>query len=383
MEATQKLYEAGHITYLRTDSEAAAPEALRAVRQDITSRYGDPYLAANPDRFKAKEGTQDAHECIRPTHIETDSLSVSERFDATAVALYRLIWQRFIACQMADALYRQTLVEVSGADYLFQTADRALIFDGFLSVYNYGEDVEPACTPSDQDAAEISRLPVLIEGEAVQTLEIMSQQSLTEPPCAFSEAGLIKELEARGVGRPSTFASTVTGLRTRDYITVINKNLVPTDTGVKLLDFLIKHFPTIFDVEFTAQMEASLDEIAAGSQQARDFLGAFWHELAPLLEAVGKASSKPPLPQSSLMCPQCQATLVIRTKKDGSQFLGCSTFPRCRYSRSIQTSPPMVETEIELCPKCGRPLLSKQGRNGAFIGCSGFPGCKFTRSAES
>ena len=159
---------------------------------------------------------------------------------------------------MADALYRQTLVKLSGADARFQTADRALIFDGFLSVYGDGEDLEPASTPSNEEAVEISMLPVLIEGEAVQTLEIVSQQILTEPPSAFSAAGLIKELEARGVGRPSTFASIVVALQTRGYVTVVKKQLIPTERGLQLLDFLVKHFPTIFDIEFTAQMEASL-----------------------------------------------------------------------------------------------------------------------------
>ena len=383
MEAAQKLYEAGHITYLRTDSQAVAPEALSAVRQDIMARYGDPYLATYPDRVKSKEGTQDAHECIRPTHIKTDKLSVSQRCDAAAIALYTLIWQRFVASQMAEALYRQTVVEVSGADARFQTTDHALIFDGFLSVYDEDEDVEAAASLSEHDTAEISRLPVLIEGEAVQTLEMVSQPSLTQPPSAFSEAGLIKEMEICALGRPSTFASTITSLKTRGYVTVINKNLVATETGLQLLGFLVKHFSTIFDVGFTAQMEAHLDDIAAGSQQARVFLGGFWRAFEPHLMSIGKPAAKSSLHPLEMTCPQCAGRLVKRTSKDGSQFLGCSSFPKCRYSRSLQAAPTRIETAVEHCPKCGNPLMTRNGRKGAFIGCSGFPTCQFTRSGES
>jgi DNA topoisomerase I len=375
MEAAQKLYEAGHITYIRTDSPAIAPEALRAARQDIESRYGDQYLAAKPRLFKSKDSLEEAHECIRPTHIERDSLPISDAINETATTLYSLIWQRFMACQMADAIYNQTIVQVSGGDAAFQGISREMIFDGFWRVYRYGDDVEAAVSSSHDPAM---RLPLLIEAETVQADQISSQHHMTEPPRAFSEAGLIKELEARRVGRPSTFASTITALKMHGYVSLIGKRLSPTETGVRLLDFLVKHFPKIFEVEFTARMETALDEIAISRQTAPLFLEDFWREFEPLLATIGKPAVKASVQRTEIMCPRCGSELIVRTKKDRGQFLGCSAFPRCRYSRGVDAA--MSESKPEKCPQCGKPLVTRSSKKGAFVGCSDFPACRFTRS---
>ena len=380
MEAAQKLYEAGSISYMRTDSVAISPEALNAVATEIATRFGDRYLADPARIFKAKDGAQEAHECIRPNHVEQDRLVLSDGLNESAVALYTLIWQRFVACQMAEALYSQTVVYIAGGDALFRVSGRGLTFDGFLRVYGYGDDVAPVVNGSDEPPLEASRLPLLMEGESVQAVEISTHQQSTQAPLRFSEAGLVKELEGRGIGRPSTFANTVAVLKTRGTATIVKKTLVPTETGMRLLDVLVKHFSTVFDVDFTARMEASLDEIAAGSQTAPVFLSVFWRELKPLLEALGTPAIKPPTPQSNPACPRCHGSLMIRTKKDGSQFLGCTAFPQCRYSRGVDEV--TTQDAHEICPQCGKRLVTRNGRKGTFVGCSGFPSCKFTRSCD-
>ncbi|MCL4237645.1 MAG: type I DNA topoisomerase [Anaerolineae bacterium] len=341
MQIAQRLYEAGQITYHRTDGVDVAPEAQRAALQHIARTYGGDYVPNQPQSYQAKaKHAQEAHEAIRPTDVAQLPVQV----EGDGAALYALIWQRFVASQMAEARYAVQAVEIlagktQGHAYplTFQAKGRSLIFDGFLKVYQ--EPPDP-----DAEAEQDSQLPFLQESTALHLVEWLPIERQTKAPPRFTEASLVRELERRGIGRPSTYASMVQTLKQREYAKLQKKRLVPTDTGTLLCDFLVEHFPDLFAVPYTAHLEEALDAVARGEATRLAVLKAFWADFTPQLGAAGQAAQQQtktrrqsPTPIDET-CPACGGDLVERKGKHGS-FIGCMNYPDCGYTRGLEHKP--------------------------------------------
>jgi DNA topoisomerase I len=343
MILAQMLYEGSAITYMRTDSVAVSPEGAAAAKSVIVHAFGDEYLPETPNKFRSKGGAQAAHECIRPTDCAVHDIVIQlgQHKGITKLAqLYVLIWQRFIASQMADAQYHETVATVSGGGEafgvaVFQAKGRVLEFDGFLKVYTYGEDAD---NDKDDDETVQSDLPPLIPGENLETEKLKAKQHFTKPPARFSEASLVKTLESNGVGRPSTFASTLATIKARGYVKIAKKKMLATEIGFTVNDFLVAHFPVLFEPNFTARMEDELDKIAAGEQSSGTFLAAFWSVMVPLLATISKTKTpKKSAEETGESCPLCGKSLVLR-KGRNVVFVGCSGFPECRYTKSYEAA---------------------------------------------
>ena len=368
MRQAQTLYEEGYITYMRTDSPAVSPEGQAMAKLTILAQFGEQYLGSA--QYKSKGNAQEAHECIRPTDteaaIDTMRLALGPK-RARAAAVYDLIYRRFLASQMASAIYDELHVTVVGAEAVFSAKGSRLAFDGFLRVYTFTEerDSKPDSTGNngeEDEAAVNKQLPQLTVGEAVKALKITPEQHFTKPPSPYSEALLIKALEQQGVGRPSTFAQTVETLKRRNYVSIQKRRLIPTELGKEVHQVLSSKLPGLFDVTFTAEMESALDEIAAGQREGKTYLKVFWSRVSPQFgETVIRAVVAP---RSS--------TKVAR-----------SAAPRKRQSRSKKAeNTKVVPSEQGTCPQCGKPLVKRSGTRGEFIGCSGFPKCRFTKNLE-
>jgi DNA topoisomerase-1 len=377
MRVAQQLYEGvdlgegGHvglITYMRTDSVAVSKQAQQEARRYIAGRFGKEYLPPKPPVYKTRsKSAQEAHEAIRPTSVMRQPHNIKKYLTRDQYRLYDLIWKRFVASQMADAVFDSTSVDINAGDpsgempYLFRATGSVLKFAGFLAVY--GRDPEDA----DRD------LPPLSEGEDLDLIQLLPQQHFTQPPPRYSEATLVKALEEYGIGRPSTYAPIISTIQNRGYVETVDKRLKPTELGFVVNDLLIKHFPDIFDVTFTAQMEEELDQIASGEREwvpvLREFYAPFEKDLKRAeieMEAV-EVGNEP----TGEMCPECGQPLIIRFGRYG-KFIGCSGFPECRYTT------PFLEKIGVTCPECGGDLVEKKTRKGrTFYGCSNYPECKF------
>ncbi len=366
MRQAQMLYEAGLITYMRTDSPAVSPEGQALARETIRAQYGEKYLGSS--QYKAKGGAQEAHECIRPTDTRNTADTVRAGLAAKsqrAAAVYDLIYRRFLASQMASAVYDEVHVTVVGAEAVFSAKGSRLAFDGFLRVYNFAEEkeVKPENAENaaeDDETPTNQQLPPLSVKEPVRVVKMTSQQHFTRPPTPYSEALLVKALEQHGVGRPSTYAQTVSILKKRGYVSVEKRKLIPTELGRAVHQVLDSKLPGLFEVPFTAAMESALDEIAAGQRESKAYLKAFWSQVSPQFgEAV------------------IQAVVAPRPGAKTAQ----SASARPRKTRSAKAAAPAAATsEAGICPRCGKPLVKRSGKNGAFIGCSGFPKCRFTQN---
>jgi DNA topoisomerase-1 len=341
MQIAQRLYEAGQITYLRTDGVELAPEAQEAARRHIATTYGGDYIPNQPPVYQAKtKHAQEAHEAIRPT----DVAHTPQDTEGEGAALYALIWRRFVASQMAPARYAVQVAEIlagkmHGQPYplTFEAKGRTLTFEGFLKVYQELPD-------PDVEAETETGLPLLPEGTALRLLEWLPTERHTKTPPRFSEASLVRELERLGIGRPSTYASMVQTLKERQYVMLQDKRLVPTRSGVTLCDFLIAHFPDLFAAPYTARLEDALDAVALGAAPRLAVLQSFWSDFAPLLSAAGrvsqqqaKARRQPPIPTGET-CPACGGDLVERNGKTG-KFIGCMNYPGCGYTRGLEHKP--------------------------------------------
>ncbi len=386
MTLAQQLYEGidiggsegqtGLITYMRTDSTHLAPGAVQEVRELIKARYGDQYLPDKPRVFRSKKGAQEAHEAIRPTHPNRTPEAVQAHLDGDQLRLYRLIWERTMACQMAEAQFDATSVDIAAGAHMLRATGRVMIFDGFLVVYREGRDDE-------EEEAE-GRLPDLQEGQTLRLIDVLPSQHFTQPPPRFTEASLVKALEENGIGRPSTYASTLEALKGREetkYIEIENKRIFPTDTGMVVTDLLVEHFPEIVDVTFTATMEEDLDEIARGHKEWPEVLRQFYDPFERLLEKKEKEITRDDLIKETTdeKCPKCEGPMLIKLGRYG-KFLSCANYPDCKGTRQIdgteRPEPKIVEGECELC---GSPLLERHGRFGPFIGCSNYPKCKYVK----
>jgi DNA topoisomerase-1 len=366
MRHAQTLYEAGHITYMRTDSPAVSAEGQQMAKETIRSLYGEKYLGNA--QYKAKGGAQEAHECIRPTETQKQVEAVRSTLGAKggrAADVYELIYRRFLASQMAAAVYDEVHVTVVGGDAVFSAKGSRLIFDGFLRVYDFTEEKETKPENTGEEADEESettnkQLPALTVGEPLHALKLTPQQHFTKPPTAYSEALLVKALEQDGVGRPSTFAQTVALLKKRGYVSIQRRRLAPTALGEEVHQVLSSKLPGLFEVPFTAQMEAALDEIAAGQREGKTYLKAFWSQVSPLFG---------------------ETVLDAVVTSQGSSKSGRSSTPRKRRSPSKKSAiaAPVI-SDLGVCPQCGKPLVQRSGKHGEFIGCSGFPKCRFTKN---
>ncbi len=394
MLIAQQLYEGielgeegsiGLITYMRTDSTRIADEAITAARDYIATAYGLEYLPQQPRIYKTKAGAQDAHEAIRPTSMKREPRKIKKFLTAEQYKLYELIWNRFIACQMSDAKLDQTTIDIDAgvmvqnevtADYQFRTIGSVIKFRGFLQAYEdyveNGKEPEGAEEPEDNQQFIPKQLRV---GEILTLLDLLPKQHFTKPPARYTESTLVKELDNLDIGRPSTYALIISTLLARKYVEKNGRQLVPTELGFTVNDILIQHFPSIFNVKFTAQMEAELDKIESAEKDFRTVMNDFYRPFSRALEQVNskKEDIREALMQDTAEhCPDCGKPLMIRWGRNG-KFIGCSGYPECRYTRPIEVD--QTQTD-EICDKCGKPMVVKQGRFGRFLACSGYPACK-------
>jgi len=387
MMLAQRLYEGVElgeegsvalITYMRTDSVRVSNDALGAVRDYIGTSYGPTYLPEKPNSYKSKKEAQEAHEAIRPTEVARSPEDVKRYLEEDMYKLYRLIWQRFVGSQMVPAIFDQTTIEISAGDYLLRATGSVMKFNGFLSVY------EEAREEKDEEAEEEGRsLPRVSEGERLRLEKIRPEQHFTEPPPRYTEATLVKELEEKGIGRPSTYATIISTIVEREYVNKDQGRFTPTLLGEKVSDLLVKSFEDIFDVGFTAKLEDELDEIEEGKlpwrKSVKDFYDRFEEDLE---QAKGDMESyKAGIPTGD-KCEKCgKGELLERISRHGF-FLGCSRYPECDFTQDLsETGSETVESEnvTEYCHNCGREMTIKRGRFGPFLACTGYPDCKTTR----
>ncbi len=366
----------GLITYMRTDSMNVSTIAQGEAREYVTGKYGTDYLPAESPIYKTKSaGAQEAHEAIRPTSAMRDPEKVKNFLDPAMFKLYRLIWQRFVASQMESAVFDTLQVEVTGKttahEYLMRASGSAVKFSGFLVVYEEAknEDVKT------EDDEENVKIPVgIAEGQEQELVRLIPEQHFTQPPPRFSEASLVQSLEENGIGRPSTYAPTISTIQQRGYVERVDKRLIPTDTGLQVNDLMVEYFPEVVDYNFTAHMEEDLDKIADGGMDWTDAIREFY---TPFAEDVKKAQAEMPVTKSGpepigRACPTCGKELVIRYGRFG-KFISCSGFPECRY-----TEPWLLKIGVS-CPTDGGDLVERKTRKGrTFFGCVNYPNCDFT-----
>jgi DNA topoisomerase-1 len=412
MQVAQRLYEGielgpdgsvGLITYMRTDSTRISADALTDVRARITETYGADYIPEKPNVYRSKKDAQDAHEAIRPTYFDRDPEAVKRFLGKDELKLYTLIWNRFVASQMKPAVYDETVVDIAGTPkggapvYLLRAKGSTLKFKGFLAVYEEARDekreekptAEETRAPGAEEAepdATGTQLPPLTEGEALVLKKLDTDQHFTQPPPRFSEASLVKELEENGVGRPSTYASIIATIEAREYMEKRDAKLWPTELGFLVTDLLIQHFADIMNVEYTAAMEAELDEIEEGTDNLLNTLNKFWKKFEKDLKRAQKEMKdvKAMEEPTEEVCDKCGKPMVIKWGRYG-KFLACSGYPECKNTRQLAGTGgeggPEVHEDVAaaVCPKDGLPMVLKKGRFGPFLACSKYPECKETR----
>lgn len=360
MALAQNLYEAGHITYMRTDSTNIAHEALTATRSYIQSELGAKYLPESAIQYKTKsKGAQEAHEAIRPTDVTKHPDDIDVESDRHR-KLYRLIWQRMVASQMSPAVLKAETVKIRADDTaVFQANGNVVVFDGYMKVWPVSrEDII---------------LPKMTDGQVVDLKQLVTEQHFTEPPARYSEATLVKALEEKGIGRPSTYAPTLSTIQDRGYVELLERRFHPTEVGETVTTMLVANFPDIIDYDFTAEMEESLDKVAEGKQEWTKLLGDFWGPFAKSVEGKTETVTKVDMTQElDRQCPQCkERNLIIRHGRFG-KFIACPGFPDCKYTERI-----LDKTGV-ICPECGKgELVTKRTKRGkTFWGCEKYPDCK-------
>jgi DNA topoisomerase-1 len=384
MQVAQQLYEGvdvqgeGHvglITYMRTDSTRIADEAQAAARQFIARTYGASYVPVQGKQYTKGGAAQDAHEAIRPTGVERTPEQVARLLTADQAKLYKLIWQRFVASQMAPAVFDVVTVDIAAKNYTFRATGSTVKFDGFLRVYREGKD-----DPNQVDDEDKQPLPPLAQGQLLKLLALTPKQHFTEPPPRYSEATLVKALEEKGIGRPSTYAAIMSTIVDRKYVELTEKKFRPTPLGGTVNDLLVKHFPSVLDVAFTAGMETQLDSVADGKE---DWVAMMRRWYDPFADSVKRAktemeSHREPPRDAGRDCPTCGKPMVIRTSRFG-EFVSCSGYPACKTI----VRPEAATVTDAPCPKCGKPMVARTGRFGEFIACTDYPECKTTRQPAS
>ena len=376
MSIAQQLYEGvdvsgegtlGLITYMRTDSMRIAPEALAEAADFIKVRYGEAYYYGTPHTFKTKGGAQDAHEAIRPTHVHLDPEKIRGSLTADQYKLYKLIWSRFLASQMANAVYDTVSIDTECAGHTFRSTHQSLRFAGFIAVYEEGKDEE--------EEVSGSPLPDLQVGEKATASDMKKEQHFTQPPARYTEATLVKAMEEKGVGRPSTYASIVSTIQDREYVAKTDKRLNPTPLGEVVTGLMMERFNDIIDVEFTANMESRLDEVEEGKRQwkevLQDFYVGFQQEMQDAEAALDGKRLKVPDEVTEEICEICGKNMVVKIGRFG-KFLACPGFPACANTK------PIVEKMPGRCPKCGSTILKRKSKRGyAYYGCERGAECGF------
>jgi DNA topoisomerase I len=392
MSLAQRLYEGVElgdegsialITYMRTDSVNVSSDALQQVRELIPERFGSSYLPEKPNYYKSKKDAQEAHEAVRPTDAARTPEDVRKYLDDDLFKLYQLIWQRFVASQMLPAIFDQTTIDISAADYTFRSSGSVQKFDGYLRVYQL--PVASADREDDEkdDEGEGNALPRVTEGQILRLDSIRPDQHFTEPPPRYTEATLVKDLEEKGIGRPSTYASIISTIVEREYVRKDQGRFTPTMLGERVSVLLVKSFDDIFDVTFTARLEEELDEIEEGKLPWRDAVREFWEKFVVDLDKAGDEmiSYKAGIPTGK-KCEKCgEGELLERISRHGF-FLGCSRYPDCDFIQDMApelAEEPGGENKIEYCDNCGKEMAIKRGRFGVFLACTGYPDCKTTR----
>ncbi|HET9282119.1 MAG TPA: type I DNA topoisomerase [Candidatus Angelobacter sp.] len=402
MMIAQRLYEGidlgdegsvGLITYMRTDSVRVSNDALAEVRQTVESTYGKEFLPEQPNVYKSKKEAQEAHEAIRPSSVARHPDEIKKYLQEDEYKVYKLIWQRFVASQMNPAVFDQTSVDIeakNGESFTFRVTGSVLKFEGFLKVYEESKD-----SKDEEDEALKHKLPALEVGQRLTLRELKPEQHFTEPPPRFNEASLVKELEERGIGRPSTYSTIISTIQERQYVQKIGGKFVPTETGLVVTDLLVKNFEEIFDPAYTARLEEELDEIEEGKEKWTDALGGFYKKFSKDLRYAEKhmENIKRMEKPTEEKCERCGSPLVLKWGKHGS-FYACSAYKKddpesCTFTKENPINLPefdaaeMPETgSDEYCENCGRVMVLKRGRFGQFMACTGYPDCKTTRRLD-
>lgn len=398
MTLAQRLYEGielgdegavGLITYMRTDSTRLSQDAVAEVRGHVEAKYGKDYLPAEPNVFKTKNSAQDAHEAIRPTSLAFPPEKVKPFLERDMFRLYKLIWDRFVACQMMPAVYDQTTADIAAGSCLFRATGSRLKFAGYLAVY--GEKVEedeeqPKDAAAEDQGEENKEIPVLAEGEVLRLKKLLPEQHFTQPPPRFTEASLVKELEEKGIGRPSTYASILSTIQEKEYVKKEENRFQPTELGSLVTQELVRAFPNELDVQFTAALEEKLDQIEEGKfawgKVLEDFYGPFKEHLASAEEHMRDVKREEV--KTDIPCDKCGAPMVIKWGKLG-RFLACSGYPDCKSTKDFREGEGgkievvTDETTDEVCPNCSKPMVIKRGRFGRFLACSAYPECKTSK----
>lgn len=396
MGIAQSLYEGvdvgkegtvGLITYMRTDSTRVGKEAQDEAREFIAGKYGKDYVPEKPPVYASAKSAQEAHEAVRPTSVLREPDAIKQYLEPDQYKLYKLIWNRFVASQMNPAIIDQTSVDVKAVDYTFRATGSIVKFPGFMAVYMEEKSEDQA--PSEEENGE-AVLPPLSEGEVLNLVKLDPKQHFTQPPPRFSEALLVKTLEEKGIGRPSTYAAIISTIQERDYVNKVENKFRPTELGVLVNDLLVSHFPVILDVAFTAKMEEELDKIEEGQMPWVEAVREFYK---PFSESLEKAQAemkdfKAELVPTDISCEKCGKPMVVKWGRNG-QFLACSGYPDCKTTKPfvrnengvVEAAP--EETTDEKCPKCGSPMMIKRGRFGKFLACSRYPECKYTQGMST
>lgn len=390
MAVAQQLYQGvevgkaglvGLITYMRTDSNRIAMEAINDVRGFIEAKYGKEFLPDKPNFYKSKKSAQEAHECIRPTFCKYPPEVIKASLSRDQFRLYDLIWKRFVACQMVPAVMDQTRVEITSDKYMVQANGNVVKFQGFTAVYEEGRDDD---IPDDDKEGS---LPDIKEGTEYSAKEVNPKQHFTQPPPRFSEATLVKELEENGIGRPSTYAAIITTIQDREYVVKEGRQLAPTELGFMVTGLLVTSFPNILSVEFTAKLEEELDKVEEGTVKWKTVMKNFY---GPFKESLEKAktdmvSLKTKEEETDLKCDKCGNMMIIKWGRRG-KFLACKGYPDCKTTSDFEvakdgtiTPVERVEEERGECPNCKHPMIVKSGRFGRFLACSNYPTCKTTQ----
>ena len=402
MRVAQELYEGinigsehggvqGLITYMRTDSLRISDEAQSAAKEFIVEKYGEEYAPKTPRKFKAAKSAQDAHEAIRPSKVELTPALIRKALTPDQYKLYKLIWERFVASQMQSAKLNTVTADFINNGYIFRASGYSVAFPGYMMVYEATEEVKES---SDEVAlVKDIRIPTLNDGEKLNMLSVAPEQHFTEAPPRYTEASLIKFLEEKGIGRPSTYTPIITTILARNYVHREGKALVPTQLGILTTKLMEENFSDVVDYKFTANMETDLDKIEEGKLEYLEVLADFWKDfkvdLAKAEEKIGSEDIKVPVEETDIICDKCGAKMVVRMGKFG-KFAACPNFPKCRNTKPLTTpeeqkveenKEPKKEIVADFkCEKCGSDMVLRTSRFGSFYACSKYPACKFIKT---
>ena len=373
-QAAQKLYEGVElegegktalITYIRTDSVRVSPQMQQIAKDFIIKEYGEKFVPEKFNIYKTKKSAQDAHEAIRPVHLEIKPDSIKGQVEGDLYKLYKLIYERFLASQMTPATFNSVAVDIDANNYTFRANGKTPIFAGYTKVYE-------EYSPKDKEDSEQKTLPPLEDGEQVNLDNIKAEQKFTKPPARYTEASLVKTMEEKGIGRPATYVPTITNIENRAYTEKEGKQIKPTELGCIVCDTLKKYFPDIMDITFTAKMEDTLDEISTGKEEWQEVVEDFYKDFKVELENASGTPDKVEMPvvESDVVCDKCGAKMIIKMGRYG-KFLACPNYPECKNIKNY-------DVVVGTCPKCGKNLLEKTSKSGKkFYGCSGYPDCDF------